>query len=496
MTQRDDPSIFRERERQLIQHVEKLLVDPRLRIDTTMGRRPVTGFARQVTRSDHSADLRRMMSQLGLPDRELEARMPVGETMEVTLTSTHLFVFKRAVGRLRVICAAPTQALLTGRPPPPMSLGDLQKLLASTPPPLGGVPTTILVMSGSGFEREAHEMADRRADRIVVLVSPNAAGGWSCVGPAQTQSLTELLDPEDERAKRERIREHIEANRTLLSGSGVAADQLAARTHLPVQLVEDELREYARSADHLAAKRLDGRVVLYRQGPASQPASDSGGSAMPLIDRVKSLFARKGETEKKIEFLSERRTALSQQRDRAYEELGTLEQQDVALRTQFKEASATSTKRRITSQLLQLQKDLERRQQLVQVLNTQVNVVSTHLHNLELVQQGQTAKLPDSDQITEDAVKAEEMLADLEASSELAGSVAQSPGGLNAEEQALYEQLEREIAAPAAATPAAATPAMASATPPRSGRIEASPTEQPTRNATAAAPRKSEPEAG
>src|SRR5271170_2808430 len=101
MTQRDDPSVFRERERQLIQHVEKLLVDPRLRLDTTQGRRPVTSYARQVTRSDHSADLRRMMSQLGLPDRNLEARMPVGEVMEVTLMRTRFFVLRQAVGRLR-----------------------------------------------------------------------------------------------------------------------------------------------------------------------------------------------------------------------------------------------------------------------------------------------------------------------------------------------------------------------------------------------------------
>jgi hypothetical protein len=489
MTQRDDPSMFRERERQLIQHVEKLLVDPRLRLDTVQGRRPVTAYARQVTRSDRSADLRRMMSQLGLPDRALESRMPVGEVMEVTLMRTRFFVLKQAVGRLRVICTAPTQALLTGQTPPPMSLGDLQKLLASMPPPLGGVPTTVLVMSASGFEREAHELADRRADRIVVLVSPNNAGGWTCVGPSQTQSLTDLLDPEDEEGKRERIRRQIESDRTALSGSGVAADQVAARTHLPVQLVEDELREYARSEAGLAAKRLDGRMVLFRQGPVSVPA-DSGGSAMPLIDRVKSLFARKGETEKKIEFLSERRTALSQQRDRAYEELGTMETQEQALRTQFKEASTTSTKRRVTSQLLQLQKDLERRQQLVQVLNQQVNVVSTHLHNLELVQQGQTARLPDSDQITEDAVKAEEMLAELEASSELAGTVSQSPGGLNAEEQALYEELERENAPPAAA---AATAPIASAT--------AKASSSPLRSAPAvpnasASPRKSEPEAG
>ena len=66
-------------------------------------------------------------------------------------------------------------------------------------------------------------------------------GGWTCVGPSQTQSLTELLDPEDEEGKRERIRLQVQADRTALSGSGVAADQIAARTHLPVQLVEDEL---------------------------------------------------------------------------------------------------------------------------------------------------------------------------------------------------------------------------------------------------------------
>ena len=43
---------------------------------------------------------------------------------------------------------------------------------------------------------------------------------------------------------------------------------------------------------------------------------------MPLIDRMKALFSRKGDDEKKVAFLSERRVALSVQRDRAYEELG------------------------------------------------------------------------------------------------------------------------------------------------------------------------------
>ena len=127
---------------------------------------------------------------------------------------------------------------------------------------------------------------------------------------------------------------------------------------------------------------------------------------MPLLDSLRALFARKGDNEKKIAFLSERRTALSQQRDRSYEDMGALEQQEAGLRQQFKDATGAITKRRITSQMLQLRKDLERRQQLLAVLNQQINVVSTHLHNLELVQQGRSAQLPDAEEMTADAVKA------------------------------------------------------------------------------------------
>ena len=171
---------------------------------------------------------------------------------------------------------------------------------------------------------------------------------------------------------------------------------------------------------------------------------------MPKIDKIKSLFNRRGETEKKIAFLSERRAALGQQRDRAYEEIADLETKDADLKGQFKDAPSELAKRRVTSQLLQLRKEIERRQQLLQVVNQQINVVSTHLHNLELVQQGEAAKLPDSEEMANDAAAAEEMLAGLQESGEMAESV----GGvammnMSAEEEALYEELQRETGAPA-----------------------------------------------
>lgn len=455
-----DPSVHRRREQELIAHVRGLLDDPRLRVDTAQGRRPVSGLKREVNQADHAVELKRLMSEAGVPDRELEGAMPVGRTLDVLLAKRKWIVLRQPVGRLKVICISPTRALLKGEPPRPLDTGGIQKVLSEIPPPLKGAPTTLVLMSTSGFTLEAHEIAERRADRTLILVEPNQAGGWSVYGPPEMRALSELFDPEGEEPKRRRVIEDIEAHRDELTAGGVAADKVAGRTQLPIQLIEAELKNHARSNPGLAAKRLDGRVVLFREGTAGPPAAATGGSDMPFLERVRSLFLRKGETEKKIAFLSERRTALSQQRDRSYEDLSALEQKDGDLRRQFKDARAPLTKRRITGQLLQLQKEMERRQQLLGVFNQQIDVISTHLHNLELVRQGQTARLPDSEELTDDAVKAEEMLAKLQADTELATTVAQTAtAGMSDEEQALYEQLERESAGPA--TQAAEPPAVA-----------------------------------
>jgi len=488
-----DPATHRQCEQQLIQHVERLLEDERLRIDTTLGRRPITAFTRDVSRTDRSVELKRMMSEMNRPDRELQGRMPVGEAVEVTLSQRKAWVLRSTVGRLRVVCVSPTRALLRGDPPEPMSPTDVNKTLSQVPPSPGSPPTTVVLLSTSGFSMEAHELAERRADRTVVLVEPNDAGGWTVTGPVETKALSDLFDPEAEDQKRSRVRQVIEESKVDLLTSGVATDRIAARTQLPVQVVEAELKNYAKNNPGLVAKRLDGRVVLFREGtaPPAGAAPAAGGAAMPLIERVKALFARKGDAEKKITFLSERRAALSQQRDRAYEDMTVLEQQESSLKEQFKNAAGAIGKRRITSQLLQLRKDLERRQQLLSVLNQQINVVSTHLHNLELVQQGQVASLPNTDEMTADAVKAEEVLAELEADAELAGSVGSiAASGMTSEEQALYEELERESGGAVPASPEASTRVAEAMPQPAPRAVE------PSRGSTTSAPQPPEPEPG
>lgn len=435
----------------MIEHVERLLGDERLRVDTTRGRRPVTTMFRSVEAGDKAVDLKRVMSEMGRPDRGLQGKMPVGAWMEVTLAQKRLFFLKETVGKIQVICVSPTKALVAGQAPEPMNNAAVQKLLTELTMSNRGlnVPSTVVIVSTSGFEMDAHDLAERRADRTLILVQPNDAGGWTATGPVETKSLVDLFDPEQETQKRDRVRKFIAENDLDLMGGGIATDKVAAKLQLPLQFVEGELKSYAKDKPGLTAKRLDGRIVLFREGlsgvgPATSPEG-AGGSDMPFLERVKALFGKKGNDDKKISFLSERRAALSQQQDRIYDDLNTLETKESELRQQFKDSTSALTKRRLTSQLLQFRKDIERRQQMLSVIGQQVNVVNTHLHSLELVKQGQGAQLPNSEELTADAVKAEEFLAELQADNEIAGSVGSiGAAGMSDEEQALFEELERE----------------------------------------------------
>jgi hypothetical protein len=441
-----DPSVHRAREANLIKHVEALLADSRLRIDTISGNRSVAGFEKSTRRNDRATDLQRLMSQLNVPDRELRNRMPVGESFEVDFFRRKLILFRSVVGRLVVKCISPAQELLLGQEPPAAGADDIRRAVSEVPPSTNGSPTTIIVVSTSGFTTAAHDRVDRSLERTVILVEPNDAGGWTVHGPTETRVLNELLDPEMDDSKRVRLRQIIEEEKVNLLTSGIAADKLATKSQLSQQLVEAELRAYAKENPGHVAKRIDGRIVLFREGSA--PTSGAvGGGDMPIIDRIKSLFARKGETEKKVELLSEQRAAIAQQLDRAYEEIGVFEKKESQLKDEFKVSTSELTKRRVASQMVQLRKDIERRQQLLGVLNQRLNIISTHLHNLELVRQGEGQKMPDTEEIAGDAAAAEEMLAELQANTELAESVSNvTSAGMSAEEQALYEELTKENA--------------------------------------------------
>jgi hypothetical protein len=93
------------------------------------------------------------------------------------------------------------------------------------------------------------------------------------------------------------------------------------------------------------------------------------------------------------------------------------------LLAQGKAAKSQVPRRRIAAQLAQVRKDITRHNTTTAMLNQQINIISTDIHNLTLIQQGEMAQLPDTEELTQNAVKAEEMLETLRADSELVGSL-------------------------------------------------------------------------
>lgn len=432
----NDPAAHRAWQREMIAHVEKLLAESGWQIDMHIGLRSTAGYTREVKRSDRAVEIKRLMTSLGVPDPELQARLPLDESLQVVLSRNWMLIFQQLLGEVRVECRSPMTALIRGETPAPMTSADVRRILVETPLKKR-VPQTLIIVSTSGFEMEARELVQRTSERVVVLAEPNGAGGWTIHGPSERRAMLDRLDPEPEEAKRERVRRALDARHADLLLGGVSADVLASSLKLPMGWVEQELRRFSQEHPQYLAKRLDGRLVIYRDEGSSRE-----GSVMSIVEWIKSLFSRGDSLEKQLASLKERQAELNAQREQKYKDLASLEQREDELKKQFAGATGDLARKRIVQQILQVQKEMSRRQQLIEVLNKQANVIAAHLHNIELQRQGDNAKLPTAEELAEQAAKAEEALAGLEAGNEIADEVSDiTLSGMSDQEKALYDEL-------------------------------------------------------
>ena len=111
MSDSADPSRHQQLERQFIAHVERLVSDDRLRLATRRGRKSTVTLIRDVSFSDRGVELKRLMSEMGKPDRQLESQMPVGKSLDVALSRKKWWIFKSPVGRFRAICLSPSASI-------------------------------------------------------------------------------------------------------------------------------------------------------------------------------------------------------------------------------------------------------------------------------------------------------------------------------------------------------------------------------------------------
>src|ERR1041385_352455 len=156
-----DPSFHRRAEQRFIEHVERLLGDDRLKIDTIRGKRSVAPSSRKISasvqRTDRAVELKRLMIEMGKADRALQAQMPLGELIDVELKQRFLWVLRSSIGRLRVVSAPPTRQLLEGKSPSPLTRQEYLRQVPETARSGHGEPETLVIFSSSGFDADMRQ---------------------------------------------------------------------------------------------------------------------------------------------------------------------------------------------------------------------------------------------------------------------------------------------------------------------------------------------------
>lgn len=388
----------------------------------TAGGRIVSGTQFKREDRDQAEKIRAVMADRRVYDRDQFNRLPHNQSVTVRGYERRWFFWNRVRSVTIAGVLAPTQDLLDSPDEQlPVSRAQLVEYVSGLITN-AGAPHLIGVCAPSGFEKDAWDSPPEMGNVKLVLIAPRDDGGWRVEGadPNLDRRLIKLFDPEDVMAKLGRVKKEIKSRSADLLTGSLSADSLAKEMGLPVPLVANAFEQIAHEVPELHVSKKSGVATLFR-GVAS--ASYEEDKSMSITEWIRSLFSKDGDETNKINVLAERRAALSSRLDQMYEDIGALEKKEAKLVEEGKASSSKVTRIRLAGQIERLRKDIQRFNTTASMLSKQINIISTHIHNLEMSQTGSMAELPTSDELAEAAVGAEEMLEQLNASDDLVSSL-------------------------------------------------------------------------
>lgn len=376
----------------------------------------------QRSQNDEVDRLKALMASHRNYDREMLKSLPANRRVALHGFERRFFFGKRSTGVAIASVLSPMSHYASGAKgdAPPIGLGELMDHLRQL---VGSqrVSHLIGICSPTGFTEEARGARLDMPNVTVVLIEPDGRGGWETTATRDPvdRRLLEVFDPEGARQKIERVRRVIDEHSADLLTGGMSVSSVATKTGLDEGLVRQAFKQVAGADPELRFTEKEGEFLLFRGAPVQREEK----RPMNVVDRIRQLFSGEADNIQKINLLAERRASLAQRRDRIYEDIAKLEKKEAELLEQGKATKSHVPRRRMAAQLAQLRKDIARQNATSAMLNKQVDIISTDIHNLTLIQQGEKAKLPDTTELTEHAVQAEEMLETLKADSELVGSL-------------------------------------------------------------------------
>ncbi len=405
------------------------------------GSRHIAGSWFKREDHDRGEQVRAAMVDRRIYDRDLYGEMPHGKGFTIRGFERRWLFFKRVKSVTIGSVLAPPGGILEPDEPPPVTMAQLMSHVEGLTTG-AKAPHIVSVCSPSGFTEDVWASPPDFQNVRLILAAPRDGGGWRVAGDGKLdEKLVKLFDPEDVGDKVGRVKQAVEEHSTDLLTGGISAEKLARELDLPAPLVDNALEQIAKADPELRVTGSVGAKMLYR---GATVASDVEDESMSLAEWIKSLFSKEGEEAKKINVLSERRASLSSRLERIYGDVGKLEKHEHTLIAEGKAAASKVARRSKAAQISRLRKDITRCNTSAAMLSKQINIISTHIHNLELAQTGTMASLPTSEDLTEAAVNAEEILEQLTASDDLVSSleIGMSESAMSDDEADILAELE------------------------------------------------------
>ena len=182
----------------------------------------------------------------------------------------------------------------------------------------------------------------------------------------------------------------------------------------------------------------DGKVHV-----CSTPLAEEG-NAMSIWSRIRKLLRLKPTVGERVRDLTAQRVRLEQQRHDIDRRVNSLEAEEVEC---VKKGAASKTaveKRQLAGKLARLRRELGRHKGQAGMLSKQIDILGTHVHHITLTERGKQIELPSSEELTQQAAQAEQMVTELSANAELAAGIEISgvSEGLSDEEEAILAEFE------------------------------------------------------
>ena len=130
--------------------------------------------------------------------------------------------------------------------------------------------------------------------------------------------------------------------------------------------------------------------------------------------------------------------------DETLERIRQLEEVETNLMEEGR-ASQTIARKRIATKVATARKQIARQHQLANVYSCKMNIADTEIHSLQLLQEGVSDDLPNTETLTDHAVQAQEVLETLVVNSEMAAELIQDQTVAFSEEE---EKILAEFDAP------------------------------------------------